>query len=259
MLDAPVPHICVMATYAGALIALGALFSVLLSAGVDTQGPRRLLEGLGFSAGFFFVIQSQSALFTEIHVVMPVTLLHFSKRALIAKAMQFWILAFIGNLVGALAIGYLVVKVQSYPPEMTSRVAEIVSIKMAHREIGGINGWAQAILSGMLAIWLVGLAAFFATMGRTIIDKFVPLFLAVSLFVAAGFQHSPANMAYFSLAASLGIGPGWYPALGWSILPAALGNLLGGLLLVTLPLWISFGSKHSAMSNKRGDEPDSRH
>jgi formate transporter len=79
----------------------------------------------------------------------------------------------IGNLVGALTIGYLVVKVQPFPPEMASRVAEIVSIKMAYREIGGVGGWALAVLSGMLANWLVGLAAFFATMGRTIIDKFV--------------------------------------------------------------------------------------
>ncbi|GAA3844167.1 formate/nitrite transporter family protein [[Pseudomonas] carboxydohydrogena] len=247
MLDAPFTHVCVMAAYAGALIALGALFSVLLSAGVDTQGPRRLLEGLGFSAGFFFVIQSQAALFTEINVVMPVTLLHYSKGALLAKAGRFWVLAFVANLVGALAIGYLVPTVQSYPPEMASRLAEIVSTKMAYREIGGINGWIQAVLSGMLANWLVGLAAFFATMGRTIIDRFVPVFLAVSLFVAAGFQHSPANMAYFSLAAGAGMGPGWGVAMGWSILPAALGNLLGGFLLVTMPLWISFGSKHSAM------------
>ncbi|MBE0705369.1 MAG: formate/nitrite transporter family protein, partial [Afipia sp.] len=115
MLDAPFTHVCVMAAYAGALIALGALFSVLLSAGVETQGPRRLLEGLGFSAGFFFVIQSQAALFTEINVVMPVTLLHYSKGALLAKAGRFWVLAFVANLVGALAIGYLVPTVQSYP------------------------------------------------------------------------------------------------------------------------------------------------
>ena len=39
-------------------------------------------------------------------------------------------------------------------------------------------------------------------------------------------------MAYFSLAAAAGIGPGWSAAIGWNILPAALGNLLGGLLLV---------------------------
>jgi formate transporter len=247
LLDAPVARVGVMAVYAGALIAAGALFSVLLSMGVETQGPRRLLEGLGFSAGFFFVILSQAVLFTEINVVMPVSLLHYDKGTLVAKAARFWALAFVANLAGALAIGSLVVTVQHYPPEMASRLAEIVSAKMAYRDIGGINGWLQAVLSGMLANWLVGLAAFFATMGRTIIDKFVPVFLAVSLFVAAGFQHSPANMAYFSLAATAGIGPGWSAALGWSILPAALGNLLGGFLLVAVPLWISFGSKHSAM------------
>lgn len=99
---------------------------------------------------------------------------------------------------------------------------------------------------------VVGLAALFATIGRTAIDKFVHLFLAVSLFDAAGFQHSPANMAYFLLAAGAGMGTGWGTALGWSILPAALGNLLSSFLLVALPLWITFGSKHSAMSEGAG-------
>lgn len=61
----------------------------------------------------------------------------------------------------------------------------------------------------------------FATMGRTVIDKFVPLFLAVSLFVGAGFQHSPANMAYFSLAAGAGLGPGCGAAVGWNIAPGS--------------------------------------
>ena len=252
MLDARFTHVLVMAAYAGALIALGALFSVLLASGVETQGPRRLLEGLGFSAGFFFVIQAQAALFTEINVIMPVTLLHYSKRTLLAKAARFWLLAFAANLLGALVVGYLVPKVQSYPPEIAERLADIVSTKMAYREICSSGAWMQAVVSGIFANWLVGLAALFATMGRTIIDRFVPVFLAVSLFVAAGFQHSPANMAYFSLAAGAEIGPGWGAALGWSILPAALGNLLGGLLLVALPLWLSFGSSHSEMT---GNEP----
>ncbi|MBW7926119.1 MAG: formate/nitrite transporter family protein [Burkholderiaceae bacterium] len=89
LLEASLAHVAVMAAYAGALIAAGALFSVLLSAGVETQGLRRLLEGLGFTAGFFFVILSQAALFTEINVVMPITLLHFSKLTLLAKATRF--------------------------------------------------------------------------------------------------------------------------------------------------------------------------
>ena len=36
-------------------------------------------------------------------------------------------------------------------------------------------------------------------------------------------------------------------ARAWNIVPAALGNILGGFLLVVVPFWICFGSKHSAM------------
>jgi formate/nitrite transporter FocA (FNT family) len=245
VLNMPPAHIGVLAAYGGALIAAGALFSVLLSGGVETPGPRRLLEGLGFSSGFFFVILSHAILFTEANVVMPVALLHCSAETLIRRAIRFWIVAWVGNFIGALTIGYLVATVQYYPSDIGARLAEIIEGKMAYREIGGVTGWLQVVASGALANWLVGLAALFATMGRTVIDKFIPVFLAVSLFDAASFQHSPANMAFFSLAAGMGVGPGWSAALGWSILPAALGNILGGFLLVVVPFWITFGSKHS--------------
>ena len=89
----------------------------------------------------------------------------------------------------------------------------------------------------MLANWHVGIAAFLAVMGRSIIGKYVPVFLAVTLFVAANFQHSPANMGFFSLIMPSGRGPGWDTALVWNILPASIGNMLGGALLVALSFW----------------------
>ena len=118
---------------------------------------------------------------------------------------------------------------------------------MGYRGIGGFNAWFQSLLSGMLANWLVGLAALFATMGRTVVDKFVPVFLAVSLSGAAGFQHSPANMAglHWALARASGL-DGAAPS-GWNITPAACGNVFGGFLLVVVSLWVVFGSKHNAI------------
>ena len=113
---------------------------------------------------------------------------------------------------------------------------EIVASKMRYREIGGVEGWFQGVLSGVLGNFLVGMAAFLAVMGRTIIGKYIPVLLTVSAFVAAGFMHSPANMAYISLATPEGTGLG--PALAWSIAPAALGNILGAFFLVALPFWM---------------------
>lgn len=76
-------------------------------------------------------------------------------------------------------------------------------------------------------------------MGRSVIGKYVPVFLAVTLFVAANFQHSPANMGFFSLVMPTGRGPGWGAALGWSIVPAGIGNMVGGAFLVALPFWFA--------------------
>lgn len=229
-------RILLLAIIAGGFITLGALFSQLLAAQVEAEGPRRLLEGLGFSAGFFFVVLSGAVLFTEANVVMPATLVHGHIRSG-ALILRLWGLAWIGNLIGAIAIGSAIVVAQPLAPETLALLEGTVDKKMAFRDEGTTSAWFEVVLSGVLANWLVGMAAFFAVMGRTIVGKYIPVFLAVTLFVAAGFQHSPANMGFFSLASAEGIGPGWFAAMGWNIIPAGIGNIAGGTLLVALPFW----------------------
>ena len=220
---------------AGGFITAGALFSVLLSVGFEAPGAVRLAEGLGFSSGFFFVTLSQAALFTEANVVMPATLLSGGSHA--GKVLRFWGLAWLGNFVGAFVIGWLIRQAQIFSPGFESSLSEIVGAKMHYQTIGGADSWGRVVLSGVLANWLVGMAAFFATMGRTIIGKYIPVFLAVTMFVSAGFQHSPANMGFFSLSIAGGGGPGWTDAILWNIIPAGIGNMIGGTLLVALPFW----------------------
>lgn len=223
----------------GAFITMGALFSVLLATGFTTPGAVRLLEGFGFSAGFFFVILSHATLFTEANVVMPAAAIHRAARW--RRIIRFWGLAWLGNLLGALLVASLIGYAQFYPDDVQTLIREIVEAKMRYRDIGGAQGWSMVVISGVLANWLVGMAAFFSVMGRTIIGKYIPVFLAVTLFVSAGLQHSPANMGFFSLAANEGDGPGWVPAFLWNIIPAGIGNILGGALLVAGLLTFTFG------------------
>lgn len=232
-------QVVVLAIMGGGFIAMGALFSILLGQGAATEGGKRLIEGLGFSAGFFFVILSSAVLFTEANVVLPATLLYGDAKTLLAKTGKFWVLAWVGNFIGAWIIGQLVNTSQFYSSGVYAELTAIITKKMTYAALGTPTAWGQALLSGILANWLVGMAAFFATMGRSIIGKYVPVFLAVSLFVAANFQHSPANMGYFSLAMAAGVGPGWLPALVWNIIPVGLGNMIGGGLLVALPFWFA--------------------
>ena len=229
------PKIIVLGILAGAFITTGALFSALLATGTTNPGLARLLEGFGFSAGFFFVILSGAALFTEANVVMPATALRHEPGVAAGRIARFWALALVGNFIGSLAVGYAIHLSQHYPVDVNAHIDEIVRRKLSYRAIGGPGAWFQIVLSGVLANWLVGMAAFFATMGRTIIGKYIPVFLAVTVFVAANFQHSPANLAFFSIVQAAGRGPGWDVAFGWSIIPAAIGNIIGGAILVVLP------------------------
>jgi len=234
-------RIFLLAVLSGGFITVGALFSVLLATGSTNEGLTRLLEGLGFSAGFFFVILSHAVLFTEANVAMPATAIRHT--APWRRILRFWGLAWLGNFLGALIVANLIGYAQHYSPAVQSLIRDVIASKMSYREVGGIHGWTMLVVSGILANWLVGMAAFFAMMGRTIFGKYIPVFLAVTTFVAANFQHSPANMGFFSLAAAQGDGPGWTAALLWNIIPAGIGNIIGGSVLVAALMSYAFQTR----------------
>ena len=96
-----------------------------------------------------------------------------------------------------------------------------------------------------MAIWL-------ATAGRTTIEKFVGIVLPVSAFIAAGFEHSVANMYFVPLGVLLAAEPealtAAQPAVGhaarlnipWTVhnlAAASLGNIVGGGVAVGLAHW----------------------
>lgn len=236
-------EVMLLGVMGGAFITAGALLSVTLGSGFTSPGARALAEGFGFSVGFFFVVLSEAALFTEANVVMPASLLTGALPA--RRVVRFWLVALVGNLVGAIAIGWLITITGTPGPAFDAHLADLVTKKTELASPGGFGNWFRLVGSGVLANWLVGMAAFFSTMGRTIIGKYIPVFLAVTLFVAAGFQHSPANMSYFSLSISAGGGPALGDAIFWNLVPAGLGNVLGGTFMVALPFWLAYGRPHA--------------
>jgi formate transporter len=227
-------RILVLALVGGSFVTFGCLLSVLLSTGVEAEGLGLLLAGLGFSAGYYFIALSGVVLFTEANVTLPDVVLAGGMHR---HLLRFWVLAFVGNFVAAIALGWALHLSQRYSPGVEATLEEIVAGKLEYRDQGGAGAWAAIVVSAALANWVVGLAFFFARMSRTVSGKYLPLALAVILFEAANLQHSPANMGYFGLLMPGGEGPGWATAMAWSILPAAIGNVVGGALLLAVPFW----------------------
>ncbi len=234
----------VLAFAAGSFIAFGAMLSVVLTIGITTPGLARLLLGIGFSAGFTLVILSGSALFTEVNVLLPEAFLS-GRGSSHARLLRFWAIVYLGNLVGALFVGAMLNAADAVGPSEAVRLTEIIHEKMRFQEMG-VEGWFRVIASGILANWLVGMAAFLAGAARTVSGKILGIFLPILAFVALGVQHSPANMGYFAIGLIHGdIGTSWGAALGWNLLPATIGNLIGGGVLVATLFWFTFGSDPS--------------
>jgi formate transporter len=229
-----------LAFAAGSFITFGAVLSVALTVDVDSVGISRLLLGLGFSAGFILVILSGSALFTEINVLLPEMFLS-RPRDLCRRCWPFWFIAIVGNLLGALFVGSMINGAHVLGPLQEERLFELMEEKMQFQELG-TEGWFVVLVSGILGNWLVGMAAFLATAARTVTGKILGLVFPIVTFVAIGVQHAPANMGYFATGLiGGGSGIGWGEAIWWNLVPASLGNIVGGAIFVALLFWYTYG------------------
>ena len=86
---------------------------------------------------------------------------------------------------------------------------------------------------------LVCMAVWMTLAGRSVTDKAVAIVFPISAFVAAGFEHSIANMYFFPLAMGLGAPLGIGDMLR-NLLPVIAGNLVGGSVLVGLVYWVIY-------------------
>jgi formate/nitrite transporter FocA (FNT family) len=81
--------------------------------------------------------------------------------------------------------------------------------------------------------------------GRSVADKVLAIVFPISAFVAAGFEHSVANMYLIPLGILLKDGASAAGSLDWSgfganLLPVTLGNIAGGSVMVALVYFIIY-------------------
>ena len=230
----------VLAFAAGSFITFGAVLSVALTVDVEPLGLSRLMLGLGFAAGFVLVILSGSALFTEINILLPGMFLS-RPRDLCRRCWRFWLIAYGGNVIGALFVGSMISAAHVIGEPQEERLFDLMQEKMQFRELG-TEGWFVVLASGVLGNWLVGMAAFLATAARTVSGKILGVLFPIVAFVAIGVQHAPANMGYFATGLiNGGSGIGWGEAIWWNVVPASLGNVIGGAVLVAMLFWFTYG------------------
>lgn len=95
----------------------------------------------------------------------------------------------------------------------------------------------------MLCNVLVCMAVWMTLAGRSVTDKFVAILLPISAFVAAGFEHSIANMYFLPLGLLLQAAAGQpleWAGLWRNLVPVIAGNIVGGSVLVALVYYMVY-------------------
>ena len=238
-----------LAVLAGAFIALGGVLATTIGTGSELgAGPTRLLMGVGFSVGLILVVIAGAELFTGNNlIVMSLVSRHIGVRALLRN----WGLVYAGNLVGALSVVVMVYYARWWAQSDFEMGGAALAIADGKVDLS----FHVAFVRGILANALVCLAVWLAMGGRSVTDKVLGIVFPITAFVAAGFEHSIANMYFIPLGMLLSSEPEALTAAGmtaeqvgrlnfpWlvhNLTAVTLGNIVGGAGMVGLVYWFIY-------------------
>ena len=239
----PLQSMLMLGILAGAFIGLGALYYVIIrsdpSLGVAI---RQLLGGMAFALGLILVTVAGAELFTGNNLLV---MAWADRKISTLELLRSWAVVCAGNFIGAVGLAVLVYL--SRHAEGDGSLIGQAYLQIAAHKIS-MPFWT-AFFRGVLCNALVCLAVWMALAGRSVVDKVVAVVVPVSAFVAAGFEHSVANMYLIPMAMLLqeaGV-PARQDLITWqgflaSLVPVLLGNLTGGSMLVGLVYYLIYGS-----------------
>jgi formate transporter len=243
-------NLLTLAVLAGAFIALGAQFATV--AGIDSTlgwGPTRVLVGAAFSLGLILVVIAGAELFTGNTLIIMAWL---GRRVTSRELARNWLLAYAGNFAGALATVALVFYAGQWA--LGGNRVGAAAIEIAHAKVH--LSFMEAVARGILCNALVNLAVWLCLSARSNVDKIFAIIPPITAFVAAGFEHSIANMYFIplgillrdnaevldasSLTAASAVDLTWGAFLIDNLLPVTIGNIIGGGLMVAAIYWLVY-------------------
>lgn len=241
-----------LAVLAGAFIALGAIFATTATAGTSGEIPfglAKLVGGLVFCLGLILVVGAGAELFTGNNLIV----MGWAGRKVTTRQLLYnWVIVYFGNFVGAIFTALMLFYSRQYT--FGGGAIGVNALNIAN---GKVNlDFVQAIILGIFCNALVCLAVWLCIGARSATDKILAIIFPITAFVAAGFEHSVANMYFIPVGlfiksdsafmAQAGLDVANYANLTWgnfflhNLLPVTIGNIIGGAVMVGLVYWFIY-------------------
>jgi len=209
---------------AGAVIAVVLMVSLLLGQILHLAGSPLYYAA---SAGFFgtalcIIIVSRVELFTSNVLYMSVGAM--TRRLSVVEMLKSWLLVYGGNFLGALLFGALLAQTGALSNLPANHLLYDVIAHKVHASSSAI------FFKGILCNWVICLAVWVPLRLSNEMAKLALIMLLVFVFFFSGYEHSIANMAFFSLSWFSGAGIPSVADTLHNLIPATLGNIVGGAM-----------------------------
>ncbi|MBN1286009.1 MAG: formate transporter FocA [Anaerolineae bacterium] len=241
-----------LAVLAGAFIGLGAIFAttVTTTGGVEVSfGVNKLLGGLVFCLGLILVVVAGAELFTGNNLIV---MAWAGGKVTTQALLRNWVVVYAGNFVGSIGTAILMYLTKQYT--FAGGQVGVTALNIANSKVN--LEFVQAIALGVMCNALVCLAVWLTFSARSTTDRILAIVFPIAAFVAAGFEHSVANMYFIPMGLFIkNFDPGFVSDMGltdkvagldWgsflvnNLLPVTIGNIIGGAVLVALVYWFVY-------------------
>ncbi|MFC4256719.1 formate transporter FocA [Altererythrobacter xixiisoli] len=246
----PTGSMIVLGMLAGAFIGLGGMFATIALSGGDelSFGAGQVLAGLVFTLGLVLVLIAGAELFTGNTLMAgPVA----AGRVSMGKALKALAIVYFANFAGALLLAGVIFAAGVH--EGGDGAVGLSALELGTSKTG--RDFLPTLASGVIANMLVCLAVWMAFGGHTVTEKIMAMILPIAAFVAAGLEHSVANMYLLPYAylvqgtISSAAGTMSFADMAGNLIPATIGNMIGGSIIALAYGWVY------PVRQRKGDQP----
>jgi formate-nitrite transporter family protein len=207
---------------AGLSMGFSFLGQALLHSHLPDERWRPLVASFGYALGFLVVVLGSQQLYTENTLTPILPLLAHRTSRMMRGVLRLWTAVFLANLAGALVFGFALARLDVVDATVHSSMGELVREATRH-------GFATTLLHAVYAGWLIALMVWMLPAAET--AKLAVVVIMTYFVGLGGFAHVIAGASEMFYGAFRGH-ISWGMALGGYILPAFIGNTLGGVTMV---------------------------
>ncbi|HET7091880.1 MAG TPA: formate/nitrite transporter family protein [Thermomicrobiales bacterium] len=218
----------VTALIGGMSVSFGAVAMAWASASLGGRAgasPAHLVGALAFPVGFIILLVGKSELFTE-NFLLPVIGV-FERRGSLRELGQLWGGTLIANLIGVFVFALLISRPGVLAPA-PARVLVDLAVSKVTTPLG--TSFVQAIFAG----WVMTLLTWLLLAAGSSGPRLAIIWAMGSLIILGEFNHTIISAAEIFMALLLGAPITVGDWLVRNFLPALVGNILGGVVFVTL-------------------------